>query len=151
VFTAEARVRIAAVLLLGLLPLTCAAQVYQYKDAQGRTVFSDTPPPGANATKKSLNVPQPSGDATRSTQDKLQEFQKRREDRLEAESKAAKEQAEKDKAAENSTRARNRLTALQSGQRIVRFNAQGEKEYIDDPTREKEIASALQSVAEWCK
>lgn len=150
-FTAEARVRVAAVLLLGLLPLTCAAQVYQYKDAQGRTVFSDTPPPGANATKKNLNVPQPSGDAARSTQDKLQEFQKRREDRLEAESKAAKEQAEKDKAAENCTRARNRLTALQSGQRIVRFNAQGEKEYIDDPTREKEIASAQQSVAEWCK
>lgn len=149
-FTAEARVRIAAVLLLGL-PLACAAQVYQYKDAQGRTVFSDTPPPGANATKKSLNVPQPSGDAARSTQDKLQDFQKRRDDRLEAESKASKEQTEKDKAAENCARSRNRLTALQSGQRIVRFNAQGEKEYIDDPTREKEIASTQQAISEWCK
>ncbi len=149
-FTAEARVRIVAVLLFGL-PLACSAQVYQYKDAQGRPVFSDTPPPGANATKKNLNVPQPSGDAARATQDKLQDFQKRRDERLEAESKAAKEQQEKDRAAENCTRARNRLTALQSGQRIVRFNAQGEKEYIDDPTREKEIASTQQSVAEWCK
>ncbi|WP_018228673.1 DUF4124 domain-containing protein [Methyloversatilis universalis] len=149
-FTAEARVRILAVLLLGL-PLACAAQVYQYKDAQGRTVFSDTPPPGANATKKNLSVPQPSGDAARSTQDKLQDFQKRRDERLEAESKASKEQADKDKASENCNRARNRLNALQSGQRIVRFNAQGEKEYIDDPTREKEIASTQQSISEWCK
>jgi len=43
------------------------------------------------------------------------------------------------------------VPAAQAERAVQFFNAQGEKEYIDDPTREKEIASALQSVAEWCK
>lgn len=143
-------VRIAAAVLLSV-PLACAAQVYQYKDAQGRTVFSDTPPPGANATKKNINPPQPSGDSSGSVQEKLQEFQKRRDERLESEAKQAKEQAEKDRMAENCTRARSKLAALQSGQRIVRFNTQGEREFLDDAGRAKEMEEAQKSVSEWCK
>lgn len=38
-------------LLLAVLP-ALAAQVYQYQDAQGRTVYSDVPPPGQAASSK---------------------------------------------------------------------------------------------------
>ncbi|WP_374338002.1 DUF4124 domain-containing protein [Methyloversatilis sp.] len=145
-------VRPVAALLLSL-PLACFAQVYQYKDAQGRTVFSDSPPPGVSATRKNVPVPPaaaaPEGESP--VQDKMQEFQKRREERLEKEAKDAKEKAAREKAAENCSRVRNRLAALRSGQRIVRFNEQGEREYIDDEARNREIEQTEKSVSEWCK
>jgi hypothetical protein len=118
--------------ILMCLPLAAMAQIYQYKDAQGRMVFSDTPPPDAKATRKNINVAPPSGDSARPLEEKMQEFQKRRDAAAEQEAKQAKARAEQEKAAENCTRARNKLAALQSGQRIVRYNAQGEREFLDD-------------------
>lgn len=41
--------------LLCLLPLVCAAKVYQYKDANGNTVFSDIPP-AAKAPEKEVKT-----------------------------------------------------------------------------------------------
>ncbi len=140
-----------AAFVLAFLPLMAVAQVYQYRDAQGRMVYSDTPPPGVNATKKDVNVAPPAGDTSKTLQDKVQDFQKRRDEAADREAKAAKDKAEKEKAAENCSKARNKLAALQSGQRIVRYNAQGEREFLDDATREAEIAQTQQSVTEWCK
>lgn len=137
--------------ILMCLPLVATAQIYQYKDAQGRTVFSDTPPPDARATRKNINVAPPSGDSARPLEEKMQEFQKRRDAAAEQEAKQAKARAEQEKAAENCSRARNKLAALQSGQRIVRYNAQGEREFIDDGSRERETAEASKAVSEWCK
>ncbi|MDP2869251.1 DUF4124 domain-containing protein [Methyloversatilis sp.] len=134
------------------LPLVATAQVYQYKDANGNTVFSDSPPPGAKAIRKDIKVAPPAADAPNTDlQDKLQGFQQRREAAAAEESRAAKDKAEKEKADANCTRARNKLAALQSGQRIVRYNAQGEREFIDDATRATETSEAQQSVSEWCK
>jgi hypothetical protein len=140
-----------AAFVLACLPLMAVAQVYQYRDAQGRMVYSDTPPPGVNATRKAVNAAPPAGDTSKTLQDKVQDFQKRRDEATDREAKAAKDKAEKDKAAENCSRARNKLAALQSGQRIVRYNAQGEREFLDDAGREAESAQAQQSVTEWCK
>lgn len=80
---ARVSVPIAAAVLLSL-PLACMAQVYKYKDAEGRTVFSDTPPPGSNAVKKDIPVttsPPPGEGAPKSSsslQDQMQQFEKRR-------------------------------------------------------------------------
>lgn len=137
---------------LTCFPLLATAQVYQYKDAKGNPVFSDTPPPGANAIRKDVKVAPPAADTSNGNlQEKLQGFQQRREAAAAEESKAAKERTEKEKADANCTRARNKLAALQSGQRIVRYNAQGEREFIDDATRATESAEAQQSVSEWCR
>lgn len=137
---------------LTCFPLHATAQVYQYKDAKGNPVFSDTPPPGANAIRKDVKVAPPAADTSNGNlQEKLQGFQQRREAAAAEESKAAKERTEKEKADANCTRARNKLAALQSGQRIVRYNAQGEREFIDDATRATESAEAQQSVSEWCR
>jgi hypothetical protein len=141
-----------AFIALTCLPLLATAQVYQYKDANGNPVFSDSPPPGAKAIRKDIKVAPPAADAPNTDlQDKLQGFQQRREAAAAEESRAAKERAEKEKADANCTRARNKLAALQSGQRIVRYNAQGEREFIDDATRAAETTEAQQSVAEWCR
>jgi hypothetical protein len=139
-------------IVLACLPLVATAQVYQYKDANGNTVFSDSPPPGAKAIRKDIKVAPPAAEAPGTDlQEKLQGFQQRREAAAAEESRAAKDRAEREKADANCTRARNKLAALQSGQRIVRYNAQGEREFIDDATRATETTDAQQSVSEWCK
>lgn len=141
-----------AFIALTCLPLLATAQVYQYKDANGNPVFSDSPPPGAKAIRKDVKVAPPAADTSNNNlQEKLQSFQQRREAAAAEEAKAAKDKAEKEKADANCTRARNKLAALQSGQRIVRYNAQGEREFIDDATRATETAEAQQSVSEWCR
>ena len=141
-----------AFIALTCLPLLATAQVYQYKDANGNPVFSDSPPPGAKAIRKDVKVAPPAADTSNNNlQEKLQSFQQRREAAAAEEAKAAKERAEKEKADANCTRARNKLAALQSGQRIVRYNAQGEREFIDDATRATETTEAQQSVSEWCR
>jgi hypothetical protein len=140
-----------AVFVLACLPLVATAEVYQYKDANGNTVFSDSPPPGAKAIRKDIRTPPPPADSSGALNEKMQEFQKRREEAGEKEAKQAKEKAEQEKAAENCSRARSKVAALETGQRIVRFNAQGEREFLDDAGREKELAEARQSASEWCK
>jgi hypothetical protein len=80
---------------------------------------------------------------------------------LEARKQAA-EQANKDRAkadenraaaqrAENCNRARAHVTALESGQRIARVNAQGEREILDDKGRAEEMQRARQVIASDCK
>ena len=53
--------------------------------------------------------------------------------------------------AENCTRARGQLAALEQGQRIVRYDAKGEKEYLDDRTRAEETQRVRGVIAADCK
>lgn len=69
--------------------------------------------------------------------------------------KAARDQAEKQRVAaakaENCQRARAALQSFESGQRIARTNAQGEREFMDDATRQREADRARQAVASDCR
>ena len=53
--------------------------------------------------------------------------------------------------AENCSRARGQLAALEQGQRIVRYNAKGEREYLDDKGRADEIQRVRGVMAADCK
>ena len=48
------------------------------------------------------------------------------------------------------TQARSQLVALQSGQRIARMNADGEREFLDDAARSEEIARLEQQIGQNC-
>ena len=77
-----------------------------------------------------------------------------RKARAEAEQKA-KTKADEDKLAqqraENCQRARGHLAALQTGQRAVRANAQGEREVLDDNGRADEMALARRVMESDCR
>ena len=80
---------------------------------------------------------------------------------LEAKRKQAeKEQADKAKAeeqklaamrADNCLRARDQARSLESGLRMARVNAQGEREIVDDNTRAAEIKRVRDVIASDCK
>ena len=136
------------------------AQVYQWKDANGRTVVSDTPPPGNVKPQKSAsgaasagNAPAASASAgtTKNTAEKDMDFKKRQLENKEKADKAAKEQAAAADNKENCERARISLTALESGQRIATTDVKGERSFMEDAQRQQEIERARKSVTEFCK
>lgn len=141
---------------------------WKYRDAQGRVVLSDLPPPGGTPDKDILErptqvvrraaPPPPAASAPSATTPVLvqrtdPELEARRKKAAEEQSTQQKAQQEKDAAqrAENCSRAKGHLAALGDGMRIARTNAQGEREVLDDKGRADEMQRARQIIASDCK
>lgn len=139
------------------------AQMYKWKDANGRIRYGDTPPPGVNATPirgPSSYAPSaaPAADAKNHKDGKKdkpltpeQAFEKRQKERADAEQKAAKERADAEAKRMNCEQAQAQLRSIDSGQRIAMINAAGERVYLDDDQRAAARSRAQQAVADWCK
>lgn len=145
-----------SLLLTTLLSLAVAlpaqAQVYKWKDAQGRTVISDTPQPGAGKQAPTLNTPEPgTGSGEKSWVEKDLEFKKRQQEKRDAAEKSSKETAAAEQKKQNCERAKQQQAVLESGERLVVRNAQGEREFMEDNRRQQEMERARKTVQEWCK
>jgi hypothetical protein len=160
---------------LGLATLAClliaspAEAQWKWRDSRGQIHISDIPPPRDVPEKDVLQRPEvavrrpapvPSvaasaaGAATvpakAAVDPELEERRKRAE-----QEQAARADAEKQKAAavrkDNCQRARDQLATLDSGQRIARIKADGEREILDDDARAREAKRARDIVATDCR
>lgn len=164
-----------AALLLGLA-VPAHAQ-WMWRDADGRVTASDRPPPATVADKDILSRPaqraapvlslSPPAAASApvaaasaaaagpvpATTPLDRELEARK--RAAEQQQAARQKAEEDRLAasraENCRRARSHAAALESGQRIARFNAQGEQEVLDDAGRADELRRAREVIASDCR
>ncbi|MBL8480939.1 MAG: DUF4124 domain-containing protein [Rhodocyclaceae bacterium] len=146
--------RLKAALFIALLPLAVeAGDIYQYKDAQGRTVYSDVPPPDAQNVKRSANTPASEGNsaAQRGLAERQRDLRKQQADREQADRKSAKDQADAESRARNCQDAEAYLRTLESGERVVRHDANGERQFLDDEQRNAEIDRTKKAVQDWCK
>jgi len=150
-----------AALVLVLVAATAGAQeIYNWRDREGRTNYSDSPPQGDTPARtlsgRSYQAPAmpvlPQGDKAKpgSAEEDL-EFRKRRAETAEKDVKQQRAAAEAEEKRRNCEQARNQLSALESGQRMARYNDQGEREYLDDAQRAEEIAHTRKAVDSWCK
>ncbi len=142
-----------AVCLLALAGFA-GAQVHMWKDAEGRTHYSDIPPPDIDARKLHIKVAPAQGSApagNKSLSEMNESFDQRRTERQEEEAKVADEAAQKAKLARQCADAGRRLEALTSGQRVVRFNDNGEREFLTDEQRKEEADRLKALMAERCK
>lgn len=147
-----------------------ASAQWKWRDAVGQLHASDLPPPHEVPEKDILQRPTPPRSALASTaaasaasaaaaptKSPLEiEVEARRARALQeaAAEKARRQSAEAQASlmrADNCERARQQLAALDSGQRLARFNAKGEREVIDDKTRADEVARARNVIASDCK
>lgn len=145
-------------LMLALATTSAGAEICRWKDANGRTQYGDTPPPGVTCEGK-VRAPKRAappaasaeGGGPKSYQEKEMEFRKRRQEKSEAAKKQAEERdmAEQKKAACES--ARSRVAGLQAGGRVARYDANGEIHYLEDGEIAKELAAAQQAVKEACQ
>lgn len=96
---------------------------------------------------------QPSADSKKpkTFAEKEVEFRQRRAEAAEASAKAETERQQAAARQRDCERARNQLAALESGQRMARFNSSGEREVLDDAGRADEVARARSYIASACK
>ena len=156
-----------------LLPLTADAQMYQWRDNNGRLVFSDTPPPPNIAPGNILKAPKvrpsaaPSPAAAeakagvdndpvkapseskgpKTLVEREADYKKRQ---AEASEKAQKDQAKasEDRQHEEQCRGlRQNLAALEGGQRLRRLNDKGEPYFVEDAERARDVEKMRQDLS----
>jgi hypothetical protein len=152
-----------------LLLSSPAEAQWKWRDSRGQIHISDIPPPRDVPDKDVLQRPEPTvrkaapapvapasaGVATAApgktpVDPELDERRKRTE-----QEQAARAEADKQKAAavrkDNCQRAREQLATIDSGQRIARIKADGEREILDDEQRAKEARRARDAIASECR
>src|SRR5690606_30923177 len=111
---------------------------YQWRDDRGRMVYSDVPPPPGTPADRILRGPKPSAApaaAVPAYKEKAMAFEKRRQERAEAEAKAAQAAREAAEKARYCDELEAQRRTLASGARIVTVGADGERRYLDDAAR----------------
>jgi hypothetical protein len=148
-----------------LLPLAASAQ-WQWIDNQGKKVFSDQPPPAsvpeknilrragvppsraaAAAPDEAVPAAEPAAPKPAGVDKELEAKKKKAETEEKARQDAEAAKVAKAKA-ENCERARQAKATYDSGMRVARVNAQGEREILDDTARaaeQKRLQSIIQS------
>ena len=139
-------------LCLGLAS-PAGAQIYKWKDASGKTVISDKPPPGQlPVPKQDDSVPAAQAEpAQPSLADRELEFRKRQKEARENAEKAEKEAAAAAEKEENCSNARRQLQMLESGERIALRNDKGERYFMDDAQRAREAEKTRQYLDTRCQ
>ena len=140
----------AAVLLIAT---AANAEIYQWKDKNGKTIISDKPPTeNVVEQKKTSSDPSTAGAATPKTAaDRELEFRKRQKESQENTEKAQKEQAASAEKQENCANARRYQTTLESGERVALRDDKGERYFLDDAQRAQEVEKAKKAVEASCK
>ncbi len=142
-----------------------ADQIYKWIDKDGKVHYGDRPSAGAKTT--SISAPAaPAGSpaapaaangkaAAKDSKpltpaEQEQAFRKRQADAAKAADKAEKERADQAAKADNCERAKENLRQIESGQRIARLDANGERYFVDDEQRAQEAAKVREAMQKSC-
>lgn len=150
-------------ILAAAVATPCMAQ-WMWRDAQGKPVYSDRPPPPEipdrnivqrPAASRAAAAPAPSPAssapaAAASGQDKELEQRRQQAEAAEAAKRKAAQEEQSKGRADNCARARQAKASFDSGVRIARLNAQGEREFLDDATRDAETRRLQQIISRDC-
>ncbi|MEN3113012.1 DUF4124 domain-containing protein [Uliginosibacterium paludis] len=153
-----------AVLAALALPLMANAEIYTWKDANGRTHFGDQPPPNAQvktmrggapvestAPEASGSAPSAQASGPKSWQEQNKDFAKRQTEKAEAEAKANKEREAKAQKDEYCSNLRSNIALLERGGRISKANDKGEAIPMSDNQLQAELDRARAALSKDCK
>ena len=141
--------RLAAVLALLVLPLAAIAQVYTWRDANGKIHYSDQPPADRGAQSRRLAPSADSDDvaaAPKAASDRRAESDKQAADAKAKQAEADRNRIEDAQRQEACERSRTNLYGIQSGQIRFRMTPSGEREALDGSVRDAELAEAQRAV-----
>ncbi len=151
--------------LLLALALPAWAQLYKWVDAGGKVHYSDKPPPANAKKEQTLNIrttpPEPAAPAGEGQAGEAKpaataltpaerEMESRRR-KVEAEQKQQKAEAEQKHMQENCLNAQRRARTYTEAGRIYSVDEKGERVYLDDEARMRNLQDAQQEIAKYCK
>ena len=145
-------------LLLATPAAWAAGEMYRWVDAEGQVHYSDQPPPaGARDIKaiRSTGVDSiQSSDSDESAEPSYVEqnaaFEERQAKKAEERAEAEKEKQAEAERKKNCELAKGNYNTVTTGGRVMRVNAQGEREYLTDEEIQKETIEARKTMEEWC-
>lgn len=153
-------VRVAGLLLLLSLVVPGAlAQVYEWRDAQGRLIYGDMPPVGVEArlvqgssTRRQAQTEPP---AESSAEDAASLRRQAEQAAARAHNEAELNHAEEQRRFEEELQAscadaRQRLSVLESGRRVAVQDESGEQRLLDRDRRTEEIMQTMQFINDNC-
>lgn len=144
-----------ALAVAALLVATVAnAEIYQWKDKNGKTIISDKPPAENVVEQKKISSdPSTTGSSAtpKTAADRELEFRKRQKESQENAEKTQKEQAASAEKQENCANARRYQATLESGERVALRDDKGERYFLDDAQRAQETEKARKAVEASCK
>ena len=140
------------------------AQIKCWNDASGKRVCGDAPPPGAKVTTlKGPSTPVEAAPAAKGAASKdakqrgpltpaeqEQEYRKRQTEAQKAAAKTEDERKDAESKRENCERSKETVRVFETGGRIPRMDAKGERYFLDDAQIAQELAKARQAVQQWC-
>lgn len=144
-------IKSAAGLLLLLFCMAASAQVYQWKDKNGRTIISDSPPPSGVKSRTLAPETNNAASSQKSLADQDADFRKRQQEAQTRSEQEAKEKAANTQRKEYCDDARRQLALLKSGERISTREINGERSFMDDDKRAQETATMQRLLDENCK
>jgi hypothetical protein len=133
---------------LALAPIA-SAQLYKYVDKDGKTVYSDQPPP--NVDSKQLNVRTGTSTDTpapKTAVERDKDLQKGRDEAAKKSAEAAKLAAQKEQMCDA---AKSNYAQYANGGRVVRTDANGEREFLSDDQIDEAREKAQKQMEEACK
>ena len=136
--------RLAAAALV-LFALPAQAQMYKCVDAQGRVDYRDQPAAGCKAVDIRASPPI-SGSLQKPGEDLAVRDAELRRRQLERDAAAVKEREQREALAQRCAVLRQEQSMLTSGLRIVGYNAQGERVFMDDAERARRLAEVTQEL-----
>jgi len=144
-------IRILLVALL-LAPLCAAAEMYKWVDEKGVTHYSESPPPDGKGGKVDIK---PQGEASHAPPtDWKQKEQDARQQRIQKEQAERQQQGEaQNQAAVRTNRCREsqrQLSIVQMARPLYQVNEKGEKVYLEDAERQREIDGWKENVRKYC-
>lgn len=152
---------------LHLILLTCvitlaamqahAREVYKWVDENGKVHYGDAPTGKQTTTVKVPHAP-PSSTSSQGTKTPKEELEsvrenllKRREARTAGKEEKVKEAEKQKRLDQNCKSLRDNLRMLQEMGRVFSYNDKGEREFMDDASREKKKAELQKRIAAECK
>ena len=132
-----------------------AQQLYKWVDSNGRVQYSDRKPADGKPVQEVKSTvssvgSQGASEGGKSTAELEKDFQKRREAQAEAQHKEQQAAAEQKQKSSSCDAARRNLAALQSGQRIARFDKNGERVFMTDAEAARAIERSQQQIKTYC-
>ncbi len=146
-------VRILLVVTLVTVVTASRADICRWRDPEGRVHYSAFAPEGMECERTVRSPLQTAGNSTPKPEDyrsQEMEFRQRRIARMDAAERAAQEKRERDRLDEACREARGRLAWLQSGGRVARIDASGERSFLDEAEVGRETTTLRDRIAQMC-
>jgi hypothetical protein len=134
------KLAVAVGIAVALSATLAGAAMYKWVDENGRTVYGDTPPPGAKIERINANTAPADPDAARDMAKKDAEIKKRMQQRNDDEVKADKDRVQANLLRRQCQDAQGRIRSLREDANVYRYNAKGEKEILSTAAREEMVA-----------